>query len=73
MDLSRFSRESRANISITNERNLSETCRSVLLDKIALRTSLIDLYLVCFEAPDTVLIERAAGKRIDPETQGLFS
>ena len=72
MDPTRFPHESRADISITIERNLSETCRSVLVNKTTLRTSLIGLYLVCLEAPDTVLIERAVGKRIDPETQGRF-
>jgi hypothetical protein len=27
--------------------------------------------LVCLEAADNVLIERAAGKRIDPKTKGI--
>ena len=33
---------------------------------------LINIYyfIVVLEAPDTVLIERAAGKRIDPKTKG---
>lgn len=30
------------------------------------------IYLVCLEASDNVLIERAAGKRIDPKTKGIF-
>ncbi|CAF1204132.1 unnamed protein product [Adineta ricciae] len=29
-------------------------------------------HVVCLEAPDTVLIERAVGKRIDPETQDVY-
>ncbi|CAF1491725.1 unnamed protein product [Adineta steineri] len=29
-------------------------------------------YVVCLEAPDNVLIERAAGKRIDPKTKDIY-
>ena len=32
----------------------------------------IRLILVCLEAADNVLIERAAGKRIDPKTKGIY-
>ena len=35
------------------------------------RTYVFDIvFVVVLEAPDTVLIERAAGKRIDPKTKG---
>ena len=31
----------------------------------------MNVRLVCLEAADNVLIERAAGKRIDPKTKGF--
>lgn len=33
---------------------------------------MISVRLVCLEAPDNVLIERAAGKRLDPKTKGTL-
>lgn len=51
---------------------MSKTCWLVINVHIKMYFIII---IVCLDAPDTVMIERAAGKRIDPKTKGdiIFS
>jgi hypothetical protein len=52
---------------------MSKTCRLVINAWIKIYFVIIIIVLVCLEAPDTVMIERAAGKRIDPKTKGYYN